>query len=119
MGSLEVPSILDHVAFLGPLNEFGYLLTKLCEQQGKTVNKIARAAGFRGNSRIYYAIRSKAAPGKSATLTEDELLRLSKVLNLSVEAADHFVLAAHLEAAPPRLRRYVRRLEARKLPHED
>ena len=101
----------------GPLNEFGYLLTKLCERQGKSINGVARLAGFTGNSRIYYAIRRKTSPKQRTTpLTEDELLRLAKALRLSVEAEEQFVITAQLESVPPRMRKYIRRLEAQNPP---
>lgn len=102
------------MAVIGPLNEFGYLLSKLCERNGKSIIAVSRLAGIKGNSRIYYAIRSKAATVKkrSTPLTEDELLRIAKVLKLPVEGEEELIITAQLEVAPPRLRRYIRKLEA-------
>jgi len=113
----SVEQLINHcVAVLGPLNEFGYLLAKFCEQKGKSINEVARAAGFKGNSRIYYAIRSKARKGKDVALSEDELLRLAHALGLQDEEEEHLIITALLEVAATRLRIYVRRLEALKVP---
>lgn len=106
-----------HVTVIGPLNEFGYLLTKLCERQGKSIIAVSRLAGLKGNSRIYYAIRSKhtTAKRRATPLTEDELLRIAKVLRLPVEGEEELIITAQLEVVPPRLRRYIRELEAVKV----
>lgn len=100
------------------MNEFGYLLSKLCERQGKSIIAVSRLAGIKGNSRIYYAIRSKhtTAKRRATPLTEDELLRLARVLKLPVEGEEELIITAQLEMVPPRLRRYIRLLEAAKAP---
>lgn len=108
------------MAVVGPLNEFGYLLSKHCERQGTSIIAVSRLAGIKGTSRIYYAIRSKHASSKrrATPLSEDELVRLASALKLSVEASEELIITAQLEMVPPRLRKYIRRLEAGKVPQE-
>lgn len=102
------------MSLAGHLNAFGYLLLKHCERQGKTLREIAHLSGLKGTSRIYYAIRPKAPNRRTTPLSEEELVRLAKALHLSVEGEEELVITAQLEASPPRLRKYVRKLEATK-----
>lgn len=98
----------------GPLNEFGYLLSKHCERQGLSIFAVSQLAGITGNSRIYYAIRPKhlSVKKRATPLSEEELVRLARVLKLSVEGEEELVITAQLEVVPPRLRRHIRRLES-------
>jgi len=96
-----------------PKNEFGHLLLKLCEQKSRSIKDLARAAGLKGTSRIYYAIRAKEDQRRRTPLREDELLALASNLNLNERETEQFVITAQLTAAPDWLRRYVRRLEAK------
>jgi hypothetical protein len=98
------------------MNEFGHLLLKLCERRSRSIKELARAAGLKGTSRIYYAIRAKEDTRRKTPLREDELLALAGALRLNEAETEQFVISAHLTAAPDLLRRYVRRLEA-KVPH--
>lgn len=96
-----------------PLNEFGHLLLKHCERQGRTIYDVAKAAKIKGVTKIYFAISQKSPKQRSTPLSDADLERIAKALHLEGEALEELVLTAHLTKAPERLRQYVRRLEQR------
>jgi len=101
-----------------PLNEFGHLLLKHCERNGRTIHDVAREAKLKGITKIYFAISVKTKSQRSTGLSEADLVRIANVLNLPAESQEELIITAQLVKAPEKLRQYVRRLEQRNPPHQ-
>lgn len=108
---VRVIMLPDVKVFTGPTNEFGSLLLEHCRRLDLTPSEVSRRAGFSGNSRLIYAMRPEDGTWRTATLREEELVKIAQILRLNGADSTAFVIAGLLEGCPPRIRSHVQRLE--------
>lgn len=93
------------------LNPFGQYLAELGQRADKSMNQIAKGAGFRSTSRIFYAIRANDRRRRPSSLPVAVIMKLARVVKANPEEAAHLVLLGlKLQLVGP-LREYVEFLE--------